>query len=377
MSTLRRATRARGSSRARRTSTSPSDDVPRLLQFAKQHRIELTIVGPEAPLVIGIVDAFAAAGLRCFGPSQACARLEGSKAFSKDFLKRYGIPTAAYATYTRATFDASWVRAQQAPLVVKADGLAAGKGVVICATSEEAVATAQGMFAGQFGKAGETVVVEEFLEGEEASFIAMVDGRHVLPLATSQDHKRRDDGDLGPNTGGMGAYSPAPVVTPRIHERVMNEVMWPTVRGARRGRHALYRLPVRRPDDRRRRNPESARVQLPLRRPGDAADPRASAHRPHRALRRRARRQARRAGHRVGSRARPSAWCSRPAGIRTASAKATSSSGSTPPPTCQARCSTPPRRGWDATSSPTAAACSAPSGSVARCAPRRSRRMNS
>jgi phosphoribosylamine--glycine ligase len=208
----------------------PSDDVPRLLQFAKQHRIELTIVGPEAPLVIGIVDAFAAAGLRCYGPSQACARLEGSKAFSKDFLKRYGIPTAAYATFTNATFDASWVRAQQVPLVVKADGLAAGKGVVICATSEEAIATAQGMFAGQFGKAGETVVVEEFLEGEEASFIAMVDGRHVLPLATSQDHKRRDDGDLGPNTGGMGAYSPAPVVTPRIHERVMNEVMWPTVR---------------------------------------------------------------------------------------------------------------------------------------------------
>jgi phosphoribosylamine---glycine ligase len=207
-----------------------ADDVPQLLQFAKQHKVDLTIVGPEAPLVIGIVDAFAAAGLRCFGPSQACARLEGSKAFTKDFLQRYKIPTAAYATFTRANFDADWVRAQPAPLVVKADGLAAGKGVVICATTEEAVATAQGMFAGQFGKAGETVVVEEFLEGEEASFIAMVDGRHVLPLATSQDHKRRDDGDLGPNTGGMGAYSPAPVVTPQIHERVMQEVMWPTVR---------------------------------------------------------------------------------------------------------------------------------------------------
>jgi phosphoribosylamine--glycine ligase len=207
-----------------------SDDVPGLLQFAKQHKVDLTIVGPEAPLVVGIVDVFAAAGLRCFGPSRACARLEGSKAFAKDFLKRYRIPTAAYATFTHSTFDAAWVRTQKAPLVVKADGLAAGKGVVICATADVAVATAQGMFAGQFGKAGETVVVEEFLEGEEASFIAMVDGRHVLPLATSQDHKRRDDGDLGPNTGGMGAYSPAPVVTPQIHERVMQEVMWPTVR---------------------------------------------------------------------------------------------------------------------------------------------------
>ena len=207
-----------------------ADDVPALLRFAQRHKVDLTIVGPEAPLVLGIVDAFQAAGLRCFGPSKACARLEGSKAFTKDFLKRHGIPTAAYGTFTRATFDAAWVRAQKAPLVVKADGLAAGKGVVICATTDEAVATAEDMFAGRFGPAGDTVVVEEFLEGEEASFIAMVDGAHVLPLATSQDHKRRDDGDLGPNTGGMGAYSPAPVVTPRVHERVMNEVMWPTVR---------------------------------------------------------------------------------------------------------------------------------------------------
>ncbi len=207
-----------------------ADDVPALLRFAERHKVDLTIVGPEAPLVLGIVDAFQAAGLRCFGPSKACARLEGSKAFTKDFLKRHGIPTAAYGTFTRATFDAAWVRAQKAPLVVKADGLAAGKGVVICATTDEAVATAEDMFAGRFGPAGDTVVVEEFLEGEEASFIAMVDGAHVLPLATSQDHKRRDDGDLGPNTGGMGAYSPAPVVTPRVHERVMNEVMWPTVR---------------------------------------------------------------------------------------------------------------------------------------------------
>jgi phosphoribosylamine--glycine ligase len=179
--------------------------------------------------VLGVCDAFATAGLRCFGPSRLAARLEGSKAFTKDFLQRHGIPTAAYATFTRATFDAAWVRTQRAPLVVKADGLAAGKGVVICATQDEAVATAEAMFAGRFGPAGDTVVVEAFLEGEEASFIAMVDGTHVLPLATSQDHKRLRDGDQGPNTGGMGAYSPAPVVTPGIHDRIMREVMLPTV----------------------------------------------------------------------------------------------------------------------------------------------------
>ncbi|MCE3285340.1 MAG: phosphoribosylamine--glycine ligase, partial [Steroidobacteraceae bacterium] len=169
------------------------------------------------------------AGLRCFGPSRLAARLEGSKAFTKDFLQRHGIPTAAYATFTRDNFDPAWVRAQRAPLVVKADGLAAGKGVVICATQDEAVSSAHDMFAGRFGKAGDTVVVEAFLEGEEASFIAMVDGTHVLPLATSQDHKRLCDGDEGPNTGGMGAYSPAPVVTPEIHQRIMQEVMLPTV----------------------------------------------------------------------------------------------------------------------------------------------------
>ncbi|HEX5649229.1 MAG TPA: phosphoribosylamine--glycine ligase [Steroidobacteraceae bacterium] len=206
-----------------------ADDLPGLLEFAQRERIDLTIVGPEAPLVLGVCDAFGAAGLRCFGPSRLAARLEGSKAFTKDFLQRHGIPTAAYATFTRADFDAAWVRAQRAPLVVKADGLAAGKGVVICATQDEAVTTAQDMFAGRFGKAGDTVVVEAFLEGEEASFIAMVDGTHVLPLATSQDHKRLCDGDAGPNTGGMGAYSPAPVVTPEIHERIMREVMLPTV----------------------------------------------------------------------------------------------------------------------------------------------------
>ena len=208
-----------------------ADDVAGLVSFAREERIDLTIVGPEGPLVQGVVDAFAAGGLRCFGPVKAAAQLEGSKAYTKEFLARHGIPTAAYATFTRANFDPAWVRAQRAPLVVKADGLAAGKGVVICDTGAEAVATAQAMFAGRFGPAGDRVVIEEFLEGEEASFIAMVDGSHVLPLATSQDHKRLGDGDLGPNTGGMGAYSPAPVVTPAIHERVMREVMWPTVRG--------------------------------------------------------------------------------------------------------------------------------------------------
>jgi phosphoribosylamine--glycine ligase len=208
-----------------------ADDLPRLGAFARGERIDLTIVGPEGPLVAGIVDAFAAEGLRCFGPLATAARLEGSKAYTKAFLARHGIPTAAYRTFTRANFDAAWVRAQRAPLVVKADGLAAGKGVAICESGDVAVETAEAMFAGRHGPAGERIVVEEFLEGEEASFIALVDGHHVLPLATSQDHKRLRDGDLGPNTGGMGAYSPAPVVTPAIHERVMREVMWPTLHG--------------------------------------------------------------------------------------------------------------------------------------------------
>jgi phosphoribosylamine--glycine ligase len=208
-----------------------ADDVAGLVAFAQRENIELTIVGPEAPLVLGVVDAFQAAGLRCFGPRQAAARLEGSKAFTKDFLKRYGIPTAAYATFTKDTFDEAWVRAQRAPLVVKADGLAAGKGVIICQTIDDAIESARAMFDGQFGAAGQTVVIEEFLEGEEASFIVMVDGKNILPLATSQDHKRLADGDQGPNTGGMGAYSPAPVVTPEIHARAMREVIEPTVRG--------------------------------------------------------------------------------------------------------------------------------------------------
>jgi phosphoribosylamine--glycine ligase len=208
-----------------------ADDVPALVEFARRERIDLTIVGPEAPLVIGVTDSFAAAGLRCFGPRMLAARLEGSKAFTKEFLSRHKIPTAAYATFDKDNFDADWVSKQRAPLVVKADGLAAGKGVIICESTAAATRTAQAMFDGQFGAAGSTVVIEEFLEGEEASFIAVVDGKHILPLATSQDHKRRDDGDGGPNTGGMGAYSPAPVVTPEIHARIMREVMEPTVRG--------------------------------------------------------------------------------------------------------------------------------------------------
>ena len=207
------------------------DDVPGLVDFALRERIDLTIVGPEAPLVLGVVDAFEAAGLRCFGPHKRAAQLEGSKAFTKDFLTRHRIPTAAYATFTKANFDEGWVRKQRAPLVVKADGLAAGKGVIICETIDEAISSAKAMFDGQFGAAGDVVVIEEFLEGEEASFIALVSGTDILPLATSQDHKRRDDADQGPNTGGMGAYSPAPVVTPDIHARIMAEVMEPTVRG--------------------------------------------------------------------------------------------------------------------------------------------------
>jgi phosphoribosylamine--glycine ligase len=208
-----------------------AEDLAGLTRLAAAERVDLTIIGPEAPLVAGVVDAFEAAGLRCFGPRQAAARLEGSKAYAKSFLARHGIPTARSATFTRERFDPAWVRAQAAPLVVKASGLAAGKGVVIAASAEEALAAVEAMFAGQFGSAGREVVVEEFLAGEEASFIVMADGVHILPLATSQDHKRRDDGDRGPNTGGMGAYSPAPVVTGSLHARILREVIEPTVRG--------------------------------------------------------------------------------------------------------------------------------------------------
>jgi phosphoribosylamine--glycine ligase len=204
-------------------------DVAGLVALARAEGVALTIIGPEAPLVAGVVDAFQAAGLKCFGPSKACAQLEGSKAFTKEFLRRHGIPTAAYRSFTRDTFDAAWLRAQRAPLVVKASGLAAGKGVVIAATVDEALATVQEMFAGRFGDAGDTVVVEEFLEGEEASFIVMADGRTALPFASSQDHKRIGDGDTGPNTGGMGAYSPAEVVTPALLERIDREIVRPSV----------------------------------------------------------------------------------------------------------------------------------------------------
>jgi phosphoribosylamine--glycine ligase len=208
-----------------------AEDVPGLVALAKREHVGLTIIGPEAPLVIGVVDAFAAAGLRCFGPRQAAAQLEGSKAYTKEFLKRHGIPTAAYATFTQETFDEPWVRAQRLPIVVKASGLAAGKGVVICETHDEAVANARAMFGGQFGGAGDQVVIEEFLPGEEASFIVMADGKHIVTMATSQDHKRLLDADQGPNTGGMGAYSPAPIVDRAMHERIMREVIEPTIRG--------------------------------------------------------------------------------------------------------------------------------------------------
>ena len=203
-----------------------------LLTFAQGNKIDLTIVGPEIPLVLGVVDRFKAAGLRCFGPTKAAAQLEGSKAFAKDFLARHKIPTAAYGNFTDVVAAESFIKKMGAPIVVKADGLAAGKGVIIAQTVDEASAAVRDMLAGNaFGEAGHRVVVEEFLEGEEASFIVMVDGDHILPLATSQDHKRVGDGDTGPNTGGMGAYSPAPVVTPALHARVMREVIEPTVRG--------------------------------------------------------------------------------------------------------------------------------------------------
>ncbi|EKF9441567.1 phosphoribosylamine--glycine ligase [Vibrio cholerae] len=207
-------------------------DIPALVAFAQDKAIELTIVGPEAPLVIGVVDAFRAAGLPIFGPTQGAAQLEGSKAFTKDFLARHNIPTAAYANFTEIEPALAYVREKGAPIVVKADGLAAGKGVIVAMTLQEAEDAIQDMLAGNaFGSAGSRVVVEEFLDGEEASFIVMVDGENALPMATSQDHKRVGDADTGPNTGGMGAYSPAPVVTQDVHDRVMREVIYPTVRG--------------------------------------------------------------------------------------------------------------------------------------------------
>ncbi|MEZ8204985.1 phosphoribosylamine--glycine ligase [Vibrio splendidus] len=208
------------------------EDIAGLVAFAQDKKIELTIVGPEAPLVIGVVDAFREVSLPIFGPTQAAAQLEGSKAFTKDFLARHDIPTGYYSNFTEIEPAIAYVREQGAPIVVKADGLAAGKGVIVAMTLEEAEDAIKDMLAGNaFGEAGSRVVIEEFLEGEEASFIVMVDGSSVLPMATSQDHKRVGDKDTGPNTGGMGAYSPAPVVTPEIHNRILEEVIYPTVRG--------------------------------------------------------------------------------------------------------------------------------------------------
>lgn len=207
-------------------------DIHGLLRFAQSENIDITIVGPEAPLVIGVVDAFRTAGLKIFGPTQAAAQLEGSKAFTKDFLARHHIPSAEYQNFTAVEPALAYLREKGAPIVIKADGLAAGKGVIVAMTLEEAEAAVEDMLAGNaFGNAGHRIVIEEFLTGEEASFIVMVDGENVLPMATSQDHKRVGDGDTGPNTGGMGAYSPAPVVTDEIHQRVMDQVIWPTVRG--------------------------------------------------------------------------------------------------------------------------------------------------
>ncbi|MFN3579618.1 MAG: phosphoribosylamine--glycine ligase [Pseudomonas sp.] len=206
-------------------------ELEKLADFAANN-VQLTIVGPEAPLVAGVVDLFRSRNLPCFGPTAGAAQLEGSKAFTKDFLARHKIPTADYQNFTEIEPALAYLREKGAPIVIKADGLAAGKGVIVAMTLQEAEDAVRDMLAGNaFGAAGSRVVIEEFLDGEEASFIVMVDGEHVLPMATSQDHKRVGDGDTGPNTGGMGAYSPAPVVTAAVHQRVMDEVIWPTVRG--------------------------------------------------------------------------------------------------------------------------------------------------
>lgn len=209
-----------------------ADDIPALIDFAQQQHIDLTIVGPEAPLVKGVVNQFQAAGLKCFGPTQKAAQLEGSKAFCKDFLARHRIPTAEYRTFTDPLAAIEYIHTKGAPIVVKADGLAAGKGVVVAQNEAEAIDAVNDMLSGNaFGAAGSRVVVEDFLTGEEASFIVIADGKNALPMATSQDHKARDNGDKGPNTGGMGAYSPAPIVTPELHQRIMDEIIYPTLQG--------------------------------------------------------------------------------------------------------------------------------------------------
>lgn len=216
-----------------------ADDTPELVRFVQGHDVNLTIVGPEAPLVLGIVDAFQRAGLPCFGPTQGAAQLEGSKSFSKAFLQRHGIPTADYQSFTDLEPAIAYIRQHGAPIVIKADGLAAGKGVILAQTEEEAIAAAQGMLKeATFGEAGRRIVIEEFLQGEEASFIVMVDGAHCLPLASSQDHKARDNGDGGPNTGGLGAYSPAPVINSDLHTRILQEIIEPTVQGMAAEGHA-------------------------------------------------------------------------------------------------------------------------------------------
>ena len=208
------------------------EDIPGLVIFAKNNDIGLTIIGPEVPLVMGIVDAFAKEGLRCFGPSKEAAQLEASKSFTKNFLARHSIPTADYQVFSDVAPAIAYIKDQGTPIVVKADGLAAGKGVIVAMTEQEAIVAVEDMLSGNaFGEAGHSVVIEEFMTGEEASFIVMVDGENILTLATSQDHKARDNGDKGPNTGGMGAYSPAPVVTAEVHARIMAEVIEPTVKG--------------------------------------------------------------------------------------------------------------------------------------------------
>ena len=209
-----------------------AEDIDSLKSFALQNDIALTIVGPEAPLVNGVVDNFQAAGLKIFGPSRGAAQLEGSKAFTKDFLARHNIPTAAYGNFTDTEQAIAYIKEQGAPIVIKADGLAAGKGVILAQSEDEAIEAVKDMLSGNsFGDAGSRVVIEEFLVGEEASFICMIDGENILPMATSQDHKARDEGDTGPNTGGMGAYSPAPLVTDEIHQRAIDQVIRPTVDG--------------------------------------------------------------------------------------------------------------------------------------------------
>ncbi|MFO1315937.1 MAG: phosphoribosylamine--glycine ligase [Burkholderiales bacterium] len=221
-----------GTARDEALANVPVTTIPDLVEFAQRSDVAFTVVGPEAPLAAGVVDAFRAAGLRIFGPTQAAAQLESSKDFAKAFMVRHGLPTAQHRTFTDAHAAHAYVAERGAPIVVKADGLAAGKGVVVATTREEADAAVDAMLVGNaMGTAGARVVIEEFLAGEEASFIVMVDGRHVLPLASSQDHKRLADGDAGPNTGGMGAYSPAPVVTPALHARIMREIIVPAVNG--------------------------------------------------------------------------------------------------------------------------------------------------